>query len=176
LYLNENKKEYTHQNTKNLSSVDLVSSQESLSSLGYNPVTISHLPHGYHSYSFHDNIYNSTQSLQLQHAYQYSMPPQLLNTDKSVPPILSRFPSSLTDSNSRSNIQIYSQLQIPSTSNFGSMKKKKKDKNANDSEHLEEEISTSTAEKNYNTLIEHSAHDNTYIPEFISIKNKPVKV
>ena len=56
------------------------------------------------------------------------------------------------------------------------MKKKKKDKNANDSEHLEEEISTSTAEKNYNALIEHSAHDNTYIPEFISIKNKPVKV
>ena len=67
---------------QNLSSVDLVSSQESLSSLGYNPVTISHLPHGYHSYSFHDNIYNSTQSLQLQPAYQYSMPPQLLNTDK----------------------------------------------------------------------------------------------
>ena len=63
-------------NIQNLSSVDLVSSHESLHSL---PVTdnrhISHLPAGYTSYlNYGNTIYNSTQSLQ--GYYNYSMPHQ----------------------------------------------------------------------------------------------------
>ena len=58
------------------------------------------------------------------------------------------------------------------------MKKKKKDKNASNqsSDHLEEDGPNTIADKNYNTLIEHSIHENTYVPDFISIKSKPVKV
>jgi len=166
LYLNESKKDSMSQK----SSVDLVSSHESLHSL---PVTnnrhISHLPAGYTSYlNYGNTIYNSTQSLQ--GFYNYSMPHQFTNLENSEP-ILSRFPTSLTSSNSRSNIQIYSQLQIPSTSNFGSMKKKK-----NRDQSIESELSSKDIkDQSLSNNIEKTS-DVEYIPDFVSIKSKPVKV
>ena len=93
-------------------------------------------------------------------------------------PILSRFPSSLAGSNSRSNLQIYSQLQVPSASNFGSMKKKKngkKNSRSDASSDLSQQL-----DQNYsqNQVGESSSADAsaTYVPDFISITNKPVKV
>ena len=80
---------------------------------------------------------------------------------------------SLAGSNSRSNIQIYSQLQIPSTSNFGSMKKKKK---AKEEDHPTKD--TATLDQNLNSYLADSPADNdtAYVPDYISIKKKPVKV
>ena len=88
-------------------------------------------------------------------------------------PILSRFPTSLTGSNSRSNIQIYSQLQIPSTSNFGSMKKKKKNKEEDPSTK-----DTAALDQNLSSYLADDPVDNdtSYVPDYISIKKKPVKV
>ena len=94
-------------------------------------------------------------------------------------PILSRFPSSLAGSNSRSNLQIYSQLQVPSASNFGSMKKKKNgkknsrsDASSDLSQQLDQNYSQNQAESS-SVSADASA---TYVPDFISITNKPVKV
>ena len=88
-------------------------------------------------------------------------------------PILSRFPTSLASSHSRSNIQIYSQLQIPSTSNFGSMKKKKNGKRRS-----EEGAGDSPASEGSPSLIDqsHDASRASYVPDYITINNKPVKV
>jgi len=173
LYLSDHKHDYTHQNTKNLSSTELISSHESLPSLGYPGPSVSHLP-GYNSLHHH---YSSTHSLQGQ--TNYSMPPHLNNyIIDSDQPILSRFPSSLAGSNSRSNLQIYSQLQVPSASNFGSMKKKKngkKNSRSDASSDLSQQL-----DQNYsqNQGGESSSADAsaTYVPDFISITNKPVKV
>jgi len=107
------------------------------------------------------------------------MPPHLNNyIIDSDQPILSRFPSSLAGSNSRSNLQIYSQLQVPSASNFGSMKKKKngkKNSRSDASSDLSQQL-----DQNYsqNQGGEPSSADAsaTYVPDFISITNKPVKV
>ena len=201
---------------QNLSSTELISSHESLPSLGYPGPSVSHLP-GYNSLHHH---YSSTHSLQvmmmimmkmmiiiimmmmisLQGQTNYSMPPHLNNyiIDRLVQetigyemkdwyylillfsdqPILSRFPSSLAGSNSRSNLQIYSQLQVPSASNFGSMKKKKNgkknsrsDASSDLSQQLDQNYSQSQAESSVSA--DASA---TYVPDFISITNKPVKV
>ena len=58
---------------QNLSSTELISSHESLPSLGYPGPSVSHLP-GYNSLHHH---YSSTHSLQGQ--TNYSMPPHLNN-------------------------------------------------------------------------------------------------
>merc|ERR1711976_431196 len=73
MYLNGNTNEILQQKT--LSSIDLLSSKESLSSMGHNhslvhPKHVSLLPVGYTSYdNLGHNIYNSTQSLQYYNNY-----------------------------------------------------------------------------------------------------------
>ena len=88
-------------------------------------------------------------------------------------PILSRFPASLASSHSRSNIQIYSQLQTPSTSNFGSMKKKKKGartrRDGEEEAGHPAEIGPPLADLGQDAGA-------SYIPDYITINNKPVKV
>ena len=206
---------------QNLSSTELISSHESLPSLGYPGPSVSHLP-GYNSLHHH---YSSTHSLQvmmmmmmmiimmmmmmmmmiimmmmisLQGQTNYSMPPHLNNyiIDRLVQetidyeirlslmllfsdqPILSRFPSSLAGSNSRSNLQIYSQLQVPSASNFGSMKKKKngkKNSRSDASSDLSQQLDQNYSQNQAESSVSADASA-TYVPDFISITNKPVKV
>ena len=201
---------------QNLSSTELISSHESLPSLGYPGPSVSHLP-GYNSLHHH---YSSTHSLQvmmmimmkmmiiiimmmmisLQGQTNYSMPPHLNNyiIDRYVQetidyemndwyylillfsdqPILSRFPSSLAGSNSRSNLQIYSQLQVPSASNFGSMKKKKngkKNSRSDASSDLSQQLDQNYSQHQAESSVSADASA-TYVPDFISITNKPVKV
>ena len=196
---------------QNLSSTELISSHESLPSLGYPGPNVSHLP-GYNSLHHH---YSSTHSLQvmmmmmmmmiimmmmmisLQGQTNYSMPPHLNNyiIDRygydyeikdcnylillfSDQPILSRFPSSLAGSNSRSNLQIYSQLQVPSASNFGSMKKKKngkKNSRSDASSDLSQQLDQNYSQNQAESSVSADASA-TYVPDFISITNKPVKV
>ena len=143
--------------------------------------------------SSHDSLV----SLGLSHSLQpqprpYSLPPaphyvlsqdSRWSPDTSHQPILARFPSSLTGSNSRSNFQIYTQLQIPSTSNFGSMKKKKKSSEAAGDirQSMESDISeerNSQARDYVGFAPEKELEkDLVYVPDFISINNnKPVKV
>jgi len=121
--------------------------------------------------SYQPQLYSSTHSLQGQ--VNYSMPHHLLNySSDSDQPILSRFPTSLASSHSRSNIQIYSQLQIPSTSNFGSMKKKKNGKRRE-----EDGTRDSPASEDSPSLINqiHDTSGASYVPDYITINNKPVK-
>ena len=130
------------------------------------PKHVSLLPVGYTSYdNLGHNIYNSTQSLQYYN--NYSLTPGHQDTQE---PILSRFPSSLAPTSSRSNIQIYNQLQFPSTSNFGSMKKKKKATIKDD-----QSVTSESIDKSNNN--QEKPSDIEYIPDFISVKaNNPVKV
>ena len=122
------------------------------------------LPVGYSYDNLGHNIYNSTHSLQYYN--NYSLTPG----QDTQEPILSRFPSSLAPTGSRSNIQIYNQLQYPSTSNFGSMKKKKKATIKDDQSETSENIDKSNNNQEKTSEIE-------YIPDFISVKaNNPVKV
>ena len=165
---------------QNLSSMDLISSHDSLVSLGLHPA-ISQMPalqSLYYTTGGRDHLHNSNLSLQAG-AGHYSMPPHLTGDPSSEPdhhqhhqPILARFPSSLTSSNTRSNFQIYTQLQIPSTSNFGSMKKRKKSSLRDGESDLSEERSIPAREAE-----PEAEGDMVYVPDFISINNnKPVKV
>lgn len=138
--------------------------------------------------------------ISLQGQTNYSMPPHLNNyiIDRLVQetigyemkdfnylillfsdqPILSRFPSSLAGSNSRSNLQIYSQLQVPSASNFGSMKKKKngkKNSRSDASSDLSQQLDQNYSQNQAESSVSADASA-TYVPDFISITNKPVKV
>ena len=138
--------------------------------------------------------------ISLQGQTNYSMPPHLNNyiIDRYVQetidyemndwyylillfsdqPILSRFPSSLAGSNSRSNLQIYSQLQVPSASNFGSMKKKKngkKNSRSDASSDLSQQLDQNYSQHQAESSVSADASA-TYVPDFISITNKPVKV
>jgi len=173
LYLSDPKHEYSLQNTKNLSSIDLISSHESLVT-GQHQGSVSHLPALMMSgpTSYQPQLYSSTHSLQGQ--VNYSMPHHFLNySSDSDQPILSRFPNSLASSHSRSNLQIYSQLQIPSTSNFGSMKKKK-----NGKKRAEKGAGDSPPSEDSPSLIDQSHEEvgASYVPDYITINNKPVKV
>ena len=150
--------------------MDLISSHDSLVSLGLHPATISHLPSSQSLYytTGGGHLHNSNLSLQ---AGTYSMPPHHLSTEADQP-ILARFPSSLSGSNTRSNFQIYTQLQIPSTSNFGSMKKRKKSSLRDGESDLTEERSIQARDSE-----PEAEADVVYVPDFISINNnKPVKV
>ena len=163
--------------------MDLISSHDSLVSLGLHP---SHLPSSHSLYytTGGGHLHNSNLSLQASQAGHYSMPPlpPHLTADPSSEtdhhhhhhhqPILARFPSSLTSSNTRSNFQIYTQLQIPSTSNFGSMKKRKKSSLRDGESDLSEEPSIQARDSE-----PEADADVVYVPDFISINNnKPVKV
>ena len=157
--------------------MDLISSHDSLVSLGLHP---SQLPSSHSLYytTGGGHLHNSNLSLQ---AGNYSMPPHLTadlpNSSEADhhhhhQPILARFPSSLTSSNARSNFQIYTQLQIPSTSNFGSMKKRKKSSLRDGESDLSEEPSIQARDSEPEVEA-----DVVYVPDFISINNnKPVKV
>ena len=153
--------------------MDLISSHDSLVSLGLHPASISHLPSSHSLYytTGGGHLHNSNLSLQ---AGTYSMPPHLSAepTIEADQPILARFPSSLSGSNTRSNFQIYTQLQIPSTSNFGSMKKRKKSSQRDGESDLSEERSSQARDSE-----PEGDGDVVYVPDFISINNnKPVKV
>ena len=163
-----------------MSSLDLISSHDSLVSLGLHPATISHLPSSqqslYYTTSTAGHLHNSNLSLQAGAGGNYSMPPYqpplLASETADQQPILARFPSSLTGSNTRSNFQIYTQLQIPSTSNFGSMKKRKKSSLRDGESDLSEERSIQARDSE-----PEAEADVVYVPDFISINNnKPVKV
>merc|ERR1719270_1725956 len=105
----------------------------------------------------------------------FANPNYILSPDQSYSeqPILSRFPSSLTNTNSRSNFQIYTQLQIPSTSNFGSMKKKKKSSEVEGDgrQFTESDISEERIGQAREYVENEIERDLIYVPDYISINN-----
>jgi len=181
--------------TKDLSTFDLISANPNATSL-HQPQSLFTTPY-YPTSSYYSNHNNSTHSLTSQPPYNNDTNSQPL---KQPPPNAHHF-STLPTYNSgnpttnglppppasqrvpRSNFQIYSQLQYPTASNHGSMKKRKKLNSSTPSldpsppppSPHEESISPNHTEKEYYDQ-DVRVWSVQYVPEVFSITKKTVKV
>ena len=122
----------------------------------------------------------------------YSLDPAVqYQEDSSMNPMLNFANRRVSTATSGSTQSIYSQLQFPSTSNFGSMKRKKKFDSSAKKNHQKEEANYATDSTEYSTDVtgdnidftEQEYTDNNvkiwslqYVPQVFSITKKTVKV
>ena len=122
----------------------------------------------------------------------YSLDPAIqYQEDSSMNPMLNFANRRVSTATSGSTQSIYSQLQFPSTSNFGSMKRKKKFDSSAKKNHQKEEANYATDSTEYSTDVtgdnidftEQEYTDNNvkiwslqYVPQVFSIAKKTVKV
>ena len=122
----------------------------------------------------------------------YSLDPTIhYPEDSSMNPMSNFAQRRVSNATSGSTQSIYSQLQFPSTSNFGSMKRKKKGDSSSKKNSVKEEVHYSTDSTEYSTdatgdnidFTEQEYTDNNvkiwslqYVPQVFSISKKTVKV
>ena len=110
-----------------------------------------------------------------------------LNQSSMAPNPMSNFDERRKSVLSGSTQSIYSQLQFPSASNFGSMKRKKKQAfkapKTDEMSTTESEVSSSDTNVIVNNVTEHEYSDNNvkiwslqYVPQVMSVSKKTVKV